>query len=102
MIARDKLHADVQAGIDQLDQGDADEVYAEARRHRPKRIERCLHYRSLEKELKLKVYFAHPNASWERGTVREHHGLKPPESSQASQHTNQDYPSASKSPTKAQ
>ena len=35
VIARDKLHADIQAGIDQLDRGeaiDADEVYAEARR----------------------------------------------------------------------
>ena len=35
MIARDKLHADIQAGIDELDRGesvDADDVYAEARR----------------------------------------------------------------------
>jgi len=35
VIARDKLHADIQAGIDELDRGesvDADEVYAEARR----------------------------------------------------------------------
>ena len=35
VIARDKLNADTQAGIDQLDRGesvDADEVYAEARR----------------------------------------------------------------------
>lgn len=35
VIARDKLHAEVQAGIDQLDRGesiDAEEVYAKARR----------------------------------------------------------------------
>jgi Arc/MetJ-type ribon-helix-helix transcriptional regulator len=35
VIARDALHADIQAGIDQLDRGegiDAEEVYAEARR----------------------------------------------------------------------
>ena len=35
VIARDKLHADIQAGIDELDRGesvDADDVYAEARR----------------------------------------------------------------------
>ena len=35
VIARDKLHADIQAGIDQLDWGesvDAEDVYAEARR----------------------------------------------------------------------
>ena len=35
VIARDKLHADIQAGIDELDRGesiDAKEVYAEARR----------------------------------------------------------------------
>lgn len=35
VIARDTLHADIQAGIDQLDRGegiDAEEVYAEARR----------------------------------------------------------------------
>lgn len=34
VIARDKLHADIQAGIDQLDRGegiDAGEVYARAR-----------------------------------------------------------------------
>ncbi len=35
VIARETLHADIQAGIDQLDRGqgiDAEEVYAEARR----------------------------------------------------------------------
>ncbi|MEM6691327.1 MAG: hypothetical protein AAF664_18010 [Planctomycetota bacterium] len=35
VIARDKLHADIQAGIDQLDRGqsvDADKFYAEERR----------------------------------------------------------------------
>ena len=35
VIAREKLHADIQEGIDQLDRGegiDAEEVYAEARR----------------------------------------------------------------------
>ena len=35
VVAREKLHADIQAGIDQLDRGggiDAEEVYAEARR----------------------------------------------------------------------
>ena len=35
VIARDKLHADIQAGIDELDRGelvDADDVYAEDRR----------------------------------------------------------------------
>ena len=35
VIARDKLHADIQVGIDELDRGesiDAKEVYAEARR----------------------------------------------------------------------
>ncbi len=35
VVAREKMHADIQAGIDQLDRGeavDADEVYAEARR----------------------------------------------------------------------
>lgn len=35
VIARDKLHADIQAGIDELDHGesiDAEDVYAEARR----------------------------------------------------------------------
>ena len=35
VIAREKLHADIQAGIDQLDRGEginAEEVYAEARR----------------------------------------------------------------------
>ena len=35
VIAREKLYADIQAGIDELDRGegiDADEVYAEARR----------------------------------------------------------------------
>ena len=35
VIARDKLHADIQAGIDDLDAGkgiDASDVYAEARR----------------------------------------------------------------------
>ncbi|MEM6474266.1 MAG: CopG family transcriptional regulator [Planctomycetota bacterium] len=35
VIAREKLHSDIQAGIDELDRGegiDADEVYAEARR----------------------------------------------------------------------
>ena len=35
VIARESLHADIQAGIDELDRGegiDADEVYAEARR----------------------------------------------------------------------
>ena len=35
VIARDKLHADIQAGIDQLDRGefvDAEDVYKEARR----------------------------------------------------------------------
>ena len=35
VIAREALHADIQAGIDQLDRGegiDAEEVYAEARR----------------------------------------------------------------------
>jgi len=35
VIARETLHADIQAGIDELDRGegvDADEVYAEARR----------------------------------------------------------------------
>ena len=35
VVAREQLHADIQAGIDQLDRGegiDAKEVYAEARR----------------------------------------------------------------------
>jgi len=35
VIARDRLHADIQAGIDELDRGesiDANDVYAEARR----------------------------------------------------------------------
>jgi Arc/MetJ-type ribon-helix-helix transcriptional regulator len=35
VIARESLHADIQAGIDELDRGegiDADEVYAEAHR----------------------------------------------------------------------
>ena len=35
VIAREKLHADIQAGIDELDRGegiDGDEVFAEARR----------------------------------------------------------------------
>ncbi len=35
VIARETLHADIQAGIDELDRGegiDADDVYAEARR----------------------------------------------------------------------
>ncbi len=35
VIARETLHADIQAGIDELDRGegiDAEEVYAEARR----------------------------------------------------------------------
>lgn len=35
VIAREKLHADIQAGIDELDRGegiDSEEVYAEARR----------------------------------------------------------------------
>lgn len=35
VIAREKLHEDIQAGIDELNRGegiDADEVYAEARR----------------------------------------------------------------------
>ena len=35
VVAREKLHADIQAGIDELDRGesiDAKEVYAEARR----------------------------------------------------------------------
>jgi Arc/MetJ-type ribon-helix-helix transcriptional regulator len=35
VIARETLHADIQAGIDQLDRGegvDAEDVYAEARR----------------------------------------------------------------------
>ena len=35
VVAREQLHADIQAGIDQLDRGegiDAEEVYAEARR----------------------------------------------------------------------
>ena len=35
VIARDKLHADIQAGIDELDRGesiDAEDVYTEARR----------------------------------------------------------------------
>ncbi len=42
VIARETLHADIQAGIDELDLGegiDADEVYAEARR-RIKAIEK--------------------------------------------------------------
>ena len=41
MVAREQLHADVQAGIDQLDRGEgfeAEEVYPEAR-HRIKAIE---------------------------------------------------------------
>lgn len=35
VVAREQLHADIQAGIDQLDRGegiDAEEVYAKARR----------------------------------------------------------------------